>query len=211
MKKHSMLVMFPLALVIAGCSGNLSKGSIIDEKFMKYNFGNEVEEVATYQMPSKVELNLGSDIKEVYQHEFQDQHLIKVTKNDDTIGYFSVLENKYVIPFDSWDSYKVVQITGAPKAVHRVYCGRKNADEEGIKHFKAYDEQGNEFYSGEWDADEDWYLAEEAISRNKREGNEYCRYRFIAGKAVWRGNLPVFAVGIVHSTGRRNFFHQCQQ
>ena len=178
-------MLLPFALIVTGCSGSLKKGSVINEKFMKYNFGEEIEKVTTYQAPSKVELALGlEDGDVVFQHEYQDQELLRVTKTDGRKAWFSIIDNKYVIPFDSWEGMRVCNMdggAGTTKGNHRVFCGLRAADEEGITHFDAFDEYGNKIYTGEYYSDSNWYLGEEEITRLNREENELYKYRFVAG------------------------------
>ena len=62
--KKSLLLILPAALIVAGCSGNLKKGDIFNEKFMKQNYS--VNEVSVENEGwHKTLLNLGSDINAV--------------------------------------------------------------------------------------------------------------------------------------------------
>lgn len=169
-------MLLPFALIVTGCSGNLKKGSIFNEKFMKYNFGSETEAVASYEAQSKVDLATGADIKTVMQV-YAQPWLLKVTKNDDKYGYFNVAENKYVLPVDEWAGTKFLD-----NGIHHVVIGL-TVDAESVKHFKAFDEHGGEICSGEYENEINWDLTNVNldnlnpgyVSRNEREDGEAFR------------------------------------
>ena len=122
MKKHSLLVLLPFALIITGCGG-LGKGSIFNEKFMKRNFGN-LETKYEREAPHKVSLDLGTGVTAVVPA----QAGILTVSKDENKGYFSVYANKYVLPVDNYDAAGGMSIIHNNALDRNFFVGKKTAD-----------------------------------------------------------------------------------
>ena len=144
MKKHSLLMLLPFALIVTGCSGNLKKGSIFNEQFMKRNFGAEVEETHNYVAPEKFELSLNEDGQTANLTSVGD--LIEVAK-DGVLGYYSLTTNSYVLPLSlgitSGRGYTNVSTSGYQI---RLIYGTKTVEDKDILY--VFDELGNKLYEG---------------------------------------------------------------
>ena len=175
-------MLLPFALIVTGCGGNLSKGSVFNEKFMKYNFGEEVKKEVSYEAPNKVELDLGDDVSSVAYADYVYQHLLKVTKSDGKFGIYDVAQGKYVVPVEDWNWSGANKYKHLTNGKHEVHIGRTE-DDEGVAHFRAFDERGNEICSGEFTDENDTQLMDITgnkdkpgkIERNSREDGEYYR------------------------------------
>jgi hypothetical protein len=144
MKKRSLLMLLPFALIITGCSGNLKKGSIFNEKFMKRNFGVEVEETHQYVAPEKFELSLNEDGQTANLTAVGD--LIEVAK-DGVLGYYSLTTNSYVLPLSlgitSGRGY--VNISASGYSMRLIY-GTKTVEDQDTLY--VFDDLGNKLYEG---------------------------------------------------------------
>ena len=100
MKKRSLLVLLPLAIIASGCSGNLKKGSIFNAKFMKQNFASAPVAVGyEYKAPEKVDLNLGEGVT-VSKYMGGTYDVLTVIK-DDVKGYYCLTTNTFAIPLSA--------------------------------------------------------------------------------------------------------------
>ena len=145
MKKHSLLMLLPFALIVTGC-GNLSKGSIFNEKFMKANFGEEYTKSSELVAPQRVDLALGDEINAFYPASGSNNDLIFVRKTDGKSGWFSVIENKYVLPLDDYFSSGSGIKTASGFSLRFPY-NYKVVDGKEISYL--YDEYGNKIFEGE--------------------------------------------------------------
>ena len=141
MKKHSLLVLLPFALIVTGCGG-LGKGSIFNEKFMKRNFGN-LDEQYEREALHKVSLELGTGVTAVTGAA---QSGILTVSKDENKGFFSVYANKYVLPVDNYDT------TGGTSIIHNnslgrnFFVGKKTVEE--VTTGVVYDDDANKLYEG---------------------------------------------------------------
>ena len=137
-------MLLPFALIVTGCSGNLKKGSIFNEKFMKRNFGAEVEETHEYVAPEKFELSLNEDGQTANLTSVGD--LIEVAK-DGVLGYYSLTTNSYVLPLSlgitSGRGYVNVSTSGYQL---RLIYGTKTVEDKETLY--VFDELGNKLYEG---------------------------------------------------------------
>ena len=145
--KKSLLLILPAALIVAGCSGNLKKGDIFNEKFMKQNYSvNEV--TVENEGWHKTLLNLGSDINAVAPVATANVNgILRVEKTDGKVGLYSTYEDRFVLPVDTYD-------VGSAEAKHysngaiqmNFFMGKKTV--ETVTTIYIYDEYGNLLYSG---------------------------------------------------------------
>lgn len=140
MKKHSLLVLLPFALIVTGCGG-LGKGSIFNEKFMKRNFGN-LETKYEREAPHKVSLDLGTGVTAVVPA----QAGILTVSKDENKGYFSVYANKYVLSVDNYDAVGGMSIIHNNTLDRNFFVGKKTADE--VTTGAVYDDDANKLYEG---------------------------------------------------------------
>ena len=164
MKKHSLLVLLPFALIVTGC-GSLGKGSIFNEKFMRLNFGNQLDEKYESEAPHKVTLELGSEVTNVAAKQ---SGILLVTKGEQR-GLFSSHNNKYVLPVDKYDAgdnnTAIIQNNNLSR---KFFVGKKTVDEK--TYVSVYDEDGNKLYEGE---SGEVTISGSFIARSEVEGNEY--------------------------------------
>ena len=144
MRKNSMLMLLPFAIIVTGCSGNLKKGSIFNEKFMKKNFGAEVEESHEFTAPEKFELNFDSGVTA----EVDTNPLLFKTSKDGVLGYYSIATDSHVLPLSEGVTSELTRqsVVAAGGSSIQVLYGSKTVEEKDI--IIIYDEFGNKLYEG---------------------------------------------------------------
>ena len=164
MKKHSLLVLLPFALIVTGCGG-LGKGSIFNEKFMKRNFGDFRTSKYESEAPHKVNLDFGSGVTDVTH---KGSGILLVTKGEER-GLFSVHNGKFVLPVDKYDAGdENTQIISNGSLGKKFFVGRKTVEEK--VYLSVYDDEANKLYEGE---DGVVSITANIMNRNEIEGNEY--------------------------------------
>ena len=169
MKKHSLLMLLPFALIVTGCSG-LGKGSIFNEKFMKRNFGEAVKQTHQIAEPEKFDLNFEEGVTPTETDQFD---LFKVSK-DGKVGYYNLLNKTYPVPLSVGitDNLKVSSTSTPPTTQNpsvslRVLSGTKEVDGNTV--LLVFDDFGNKLYEG---ANGAVNLSASIMSRNVAEGKE---------------------------------------
>ena len=169
MKKHSLLMLLPFALIVTGCSG-LGKGSIFNEKFMKRNFGEAVKQTHQFAEPEKFDLNFEEGVTPTETDQFD---LFKVSK-DGVVGYYNLLNKTYPVPLSVGitDNLTVTSTTTTdtpqnPEVSLRVLSGTKEVDGNTV--LLVFDDFGNKLYEG---ANGAVGLAASIMSRNVAEDKE---------------------------------------
>lgn len=169
MKKHSLLMLLPFSLIVAGCSVG-GKGNIFNEKFMKRNFGCVIKYTHEYATPELLELNFEEGVT---PQETDQYDLFKVSK-DGVVGFYNVLNNSYPLPLSVGitDDLLVTKATtgGAfldPEVELRVLSGTKTVDDKKV--LLVFDDYGNKLYEGENGA---LTTSAEAIARKAVEKQE---------------------------------------
>ena len=182
MKKRSLLVLLPLAIIASGCSGNLKKGSIFNAKFMKQNFASAPVAVGyEYKAPEKVDLNLGEGVT-VSKYMGGTYDVLTVIK-DDVKGYYCLTTNTFAIPLSagltSLDSVYTGTTAQMPKSL-KFYSGSKVVEDRTVK--MVFDDYGNKLYEGHYTGPVQVPMSE--VSRYDFDGNEYYVATVIVGEAV---------------------------
>ena len=163
MKKQSLLFLLPLAMIVTAC-GNLDKGDIFNEKFMKRNFGQRVEIAYQTEAPNKQDLSFGDGVTAVAPQ--GTQGILTITKGENK-GLFNVYNNKYVLPVDKYDDGGISVFTN--NTVNRkFFAGKKTV--ETVTTLYVYDEDGNKLYEG---ANGELSFIGSQIDRWEVEGNEH--------------------------------------
>lgn len=177
MKKHSLLMLLPFALIVTGCNG-LGKGSIFNEKFMKRNFGEAITYKYEYSAPEKIELNFEEGVTPA---ETPEGDLFQVSK-DGAKGFYSVLNNSYPIPLSLGltndlfiNDASTPNSSKNPSVKIRVMGGTKNVDGNVVLFI--FDEYGNKLYEGN-DATDISFSAN-FVSRKEAEGNERVEFKVV--------------------------------
>ena len=149
MKKHSLLMLLPFALIVTGCSG-LGKGSIFNEKFMKRNFGEAIKQTHQIAEPEKFDLSFDEGATPTETDQFD---LFKVSK-DGVLGYYNLLTKTYPVPLSAGitDNLKThatltAQTNQDPEIRFRVMSGTKEVDGKVV--LQAFDDFGNKLYEGD--------------------------------------------------------------
>jgi hypothetical protein len=150
MKKHSLLMLLPFSLIVTGCGG-LKKGSIFNEKFMRANFGDKVEKAYEFVTPVRANLALEGTFSDPYfptnpntgtQHKY-----LMFLRQGEKSGYFSVVENKFVLPLDNY--YESGSSVKTATGFDLLFLYNFKFDEENKRTSYLYDEYGNEIFVGE--------------------------------------------------------------
>ena len=175
MKKNSLLMLLPFALLVTGCSGKLEKGNLFNAKFMKQNFDSERKAVKyEYQAPTKIDLNLGEGVTVVKNMASSD--ILDVSK-DGKKARFSLATNSFAIPLSAELTSLDSVITSTPI---RIYSGTKTVEEKTVT--MVFDDWGNKLYEGP--ATGPKAASKTEISRLLANGNEYLRINIIIGASV---------------------------
>ena len=144
-------MLLPFSLIVTGCGG-LKKGSIFDEKFMKANFAEKIEKSYEFAAPHKVEItDLEGEYTGPYFVEDPETHVyhkyLMYLKKGEKSGYFSVIENKFVLPFD--DYYESGSKTLKAPGFELLFLYNCKYDDENVRTSYLYDEYGNKIFIGE--------------------------------------------------------------
>ncbi len=178
MKKHSLLMLLPFALIVTGCSG-LGKGSIFNEKFMKRNFGEAIKLTHQIAEPEKFDLNFEEGVTPTETDQYD---LFKVSK-DGVVGFYNLLNKTYPVPLSVGitDNLKVTSTTTPastqnPPISLRVLSGTKEVD--GNLVLLVFDDFGNKLYEGDSGAVS---IGAAIMSRNEAEDKERTVLRVMVG------------------------------
>ena len=143
-------MLLPFSLIITGCGG-LKKGSVFNEKFMQANFGDKIEKAYEFVVPQKADLALEGTFNDPYfptnpdtgaQHKY-----LMFLRQGDKSGYFSVVENKFVLPLDNY--YESGSSVKKANGFDLLFLYNFKFDEENVRTSYLYDEYGNEIFVGE--------------------------------------------------------------
>ncbi len=147
MKQRSLMMLLPFALIVTGCSGNLKKGTIFNEKFAMQNFIPEVTAKYEYANPEKINIDFGEGTSVAKFYPGGTMDIFKVTK-DDKQGLYSIATNKFVIPLDAGVTPTDVSSGNAQQRPNRIkiYKGTKEVD--GKTFTLLFDDYGNKLYEG---------------------------------------------------------------
>ena len=143
MKKHSLLMLLPCALIATGCSG-LAKGSVFNKKFIKQNFAsNPVVTEYEVKAPERVNLNLGEGVTASKCYSGGSSDLLEVTK-DGKYGRFCLTSNTYTIPLSA--EITTMGNVQTPAGGIRMFAGTKQVDGKTVG--MVFDDYGNKIYEG---------------------------------------------------------------
>ena len=147
-------MLLPFSLIITGCGG-LKKGSIFNEKFMQANFGEKIAKAYEFVAPEKVDVTALEGTYDAGPYyashkvngvDHYHKYLMSFKKGT-KFGYFSAIENKWVMPFDEYyeSGSKVITAEG----FHLLFLYNCKYDAEDVRTSYLYDEYGNEIFIGE--------------------------------------------------------------
>lgn len=146
-------MLLPFALIVTGCNGKLEKGSIFNEKFMKANFAPDIEKSCEYVAPTRRTLDFGEYASDplftiYWQSSSNNVKNFAYVTVPGKSGYFNFLENKYVLPMDT---YSTTPSASAIKVAGDIRFPFNYKNEDGVITSFLYDEYGNKIFVGKTD------------------------------------------------------------
>ena len=180
MKQRSLMMLLPFALIVTGCSGNLKKGKLFNEKFVKQNFLPEVTAKYEYANPEKINIDFGegTSVSKFYPGGAID--VFKVTK-DDKEGLYSIATNRFVIPLDAGVTPTDVN-SGSPQQRPdriKIYKGTKEVDGKTYTHL--FDDYGNKLYEGTVGGP--LTVTPSFVPKSERESKGYLAQKIVVGSS----------------------------
>lgn len=180
MKQRSIMMLLPFALIVTGCSGNLKKGKLFNEKFAKQNFFPEVTAKYEYANPEKINIDFGEGTSVSKFAPGGCMDVFKVTK-DDKEGLYSIMTNRFVIPLDAGVTPTDVS-SGTPQQRPdriKIYKGTKEVDGKTYTHL--FDDYGNKLYEGTVGGP--LTVTPSFVPKSERESKGYLAQKIVVGSS----------------------------
>ena len=180
MKQRSLMMLLPFALIVTGCSGNLKKGKLFNEKFAKQNFFPDVVANYEYTNPEKVNVSFGDGVTVNKFYPGGCGDVFKVTK-DDKEGLFSTVTNAFAIPLDAGVTPTNVSsgsVAQRPQRI-KIYAGTKEVD--GKTFTLLFDDYGNKLYEGTVGGP--LTVTPSLVAKSERESKGYLAQKIVVGNS----------------------------